>query len=268
MEELILSVEELRPAPVPRKRPNVGDLVYVPDRKGHDMFFGGLARVSDVRPRALFVDEDPEHPYVWGGVQWQQGDLWKKYGSSRARRATREEIEAWMAQQTQERQEAEARAAEAERRRWLPVKLPVMNRGLLEVPLWDDERRTKKWAAVVKVDPTAPGGFDRKWFPYGRGPIRYLVPSFLEPGMVVEFAADRVRFAGHRDEVRWHGYVMEVTDAYLVLQPCKDALSAVLRARDAFPVSLGGIEPPTSCPPDKRATAALQADDESVQKVG
>lgn len=269
MEEIALNIEELRPAPVPRKRPNVGDLVYVPDRKGcNDMFHGGLARVSEVRPRALFVDEDLNNPYVWGNIQWHQQDLWSRYGATRARVATHEEILAWTKKQTENRLAAEAKIAEAERQRWLPLKLPVVNRGLLEVPIQDDHRRTKKWAAILEVDPLSPGGFSRKWFNYGRGSVRYLVPAILQPGMVIEFAADHLSWAGNRDENRWYGYVIEVTEEYLLLQPCKNVVKAVLHAREAFPVNLIGIEPTTSPTPRERATTALQADDESIQRTG
>lgn len=89
----------------------------------------------------------------------------------------------------------------------------------------------KKWAAVISVDPVSPGGLARHWFPYGRGKVRYVVLPGLQPGMVIEFAADKIGYSGHRIEVRWYGYLLEATDSWLLLQPCKDAMDAILRAR-------------------------------------
>jgi hypothetical protein len=276
-----LNAEALRPAPVPRKRPNVGDVIYVPDRTftdlgrlglsrskaGCDMFFGGWARVSELRKNGMFVEEDPGHVYGWGGLQWQQEGLWRKHGAKRARPATAAEVSDWLAKQDESRRAEVATAVERERQKWLPKKFAVVNRGLIEVPLWDDSRKSKKWAAIVEVDPAAPGGFDRKWFPFGRGPVRYFVPPGLRPGMAVEFAADTVGWQGRRDEVRWHGYVMEVTDTYVLMQPCKDALTAVLRAREAFPAasSAGPAEALTA--PDRVSSDQAQSPPASPEPV-
>jgi hypothetical protein len=39
-----------------------------------------------------------------------------------------------------------------------PIALLVVERGLVDVPKWNDGRRAHNWAATVTADPNHPGG--------------------------------------------------------------------------------------------------------------
>lgn len=229
MAESPSEAEQFRPKD--KKRPNPGQLIYVPARGSLPVLHGGLARVSESSTkRSIYVDEDPGTPYTWHELSFRQMELWTKYGTTRARLATFEEIREAEAQRHAEMEAQRARAERARELEWAPTDYPVINRGLMAVPVWNEHHRAKNWAAVVEVDPVAPGGFRRKWFNRGNGPAYYVVPDSLEAGDVVEFGADRVSFSGNRDGNRWYGVVLSVSDTAVRLQKCVNAADAASKS--------------------------------------
>jgi hypothetical protein len=195
------------------------------------MFYGGLARVSESSTkRTIFVDEDPGTPYTWSSLQWQQTDLWVRHGVQRARLATHEEIRSSQESRQAEAAEQQERARIAREQEWAPRDYAVLNRGLMEVPAWNEHHRAKNWAATLEVDPVAPGGLRRRWFNRGNGPVFYVVPDSLEPGDAVEFGADRVSYSGNRDGNRWYGVVLAVSNTAIRLQKCVSAADAASKS--------------------------------------
>lgn len=222
------------------------------------MLHGGLARVSESSTkRTIFVDEDPGTPYTWHDLGFRQMELWTKHGAERARLATFEEIREAEARRQAEVDAQRVRSEQARKLEWAPTDYPVINRGLMAVPAWNDNHRAKNWAAIVEVDPVAPGGFRRKWFNRGNGPAYYVVPEMLGVGDVVEFGADRVSFSGNRDGNRWYGVVLAVSDSAIRLQKCVSAAdaaskSAEMRARATARDRVSsdqGLSPPASPEP-------------------
>lgn len=216
--------------------PEVGARIYVPTRRGPDLFHGGLTTVVEVvrRGRAeIRVEAEPERWFPWYEVANLQHSLWKEFGSAAARPATPEEVQAYHEEQARLRAaeaERKAAAAEAERQRWLPKRFVALNGGMLEVPVWENHARAKNWAAIVELDGTAPGGLRRFWFNRGNGPVVYIIPPQLQVGDAVEFGADYVRFSGRRDPERWYGVVRTIAKDHLLIQPYPDVTQALLEA--------------------------------------
>lgn len=209
--------------------PQVGDKVYLPSRPGPSLFHGGLTTVVEVvrQGRAeIRVEVDPDRWIPWYTISNLQHTLWREFGTTPARCATQEEVQAFLDEVARRK----AAAEEAERQKWLPKRFPALNGGLLGVPIWDDSPRAKNWAAIIEVEATAPGGLRRFWFNRGNGPVFYILPPQLEVGDAVEFGADYVRTSGRRDATRWYGVVREIAKAYVLIQPYPDAASALLAA--------------------------------------
>lgn len=152
--------------------------------------------------------------------------------SPEERRARKEAREAERAR-LEEIRRAEAaewvlQAAEAERQKWLPRTYRIMNRGMIDVPVWEDHGlRGKNWGAIVEVDPTAPGGLRRFWFNRGRGVAKYIVPEQLQVGHTVEFGADYITSVGRRKPDRFYGVVVGLSEVEMVLQPYADVVAAI-----------------------------------------
>lgn len=110
------------------------------------------------------------------------------------------------------------------------MRCDVVNGGLVRAPIWREGKRAKNWAAVIDVDGTAPGGFSRRFLPYGRGPVFYMVEQ-VALFDALEFAADYVSYGGNPHPERWYGVVIAKTDDFLELEAAKDGAKAVLLAR-------------------------------------
>jgi hypothetical protein len=70
----------------------------------------------------------------------------------------------------------------------------------------------------------------RRFLPYGRGPVFYLVEQ-VALFDALEFAADRVTYGGDIRPSRWYGVVTVKTEDFLEVEECKSASAAVLMAR-------------------------------------
>ena len=111
--------------------------------------------------------------------------------------------------------------------------LRIMERGLVDVPVWSDRARDRKWAATVTPNPNAPGGMNRKFWKTGRGDLfRYIVPEDLDLYDVVEFAADNVAWSGNRSPNRIYGIVVGLTVTQLSLCEVASPVEAFLFASD------------------------------------
>lgn len=113
-----------------------------------------------------------------------------------------------------------------------PVRLEVVNGGLLKLPhgAWCEHHRAKNWAAVIDIDGTAPGGFSRRFLPYGRGPVFYLVEQ-VALFDAIEFAGDAVSFSGRVRASRVFAVVVVKTDDFIEVETFEDGAAAVLASK-------------------------------------
>lgn len=113
----------------------------------------------------------------------------------------------------------------------VPVRLQVAAGGLVEVPVWDNGKRAKNWAAIIGADPTKPGGLSRHFLDYGRGDFKYVLGdlSLFDP---VEFAGDSVSYSGNVYPDRWYGVVVTKTDEFLELRRFPRGIDAVTAASE------------------------------------
>lgn len=109
-------------------------------------------------------------------------------------------------------------------------RLTVLNSGLLKVPVWEKREGAKNWAAIIGADPRHPGGLSRKFLDYARGDFFYMLGD-LALFDAVEFAADRVAWAGRLVQERWFGVVVMKTDDFLELQECARGADAVILSK-------------------------------------
>lgn len=113
--------------------------------------------------------------------------------------------------------------------RWEPRMYAILNRGLVEVPVWHNHYRAKNWCAIIEADPIAIGGLKREWLSRARGrDIFYVIPGRLHVSDVLEFAADHVTYEGKTNANRFIGMVLELTATRLALKPFPNVISAFL----------------------------------------
>lgn len=110
------------------------------------------------------------------------------------------------------------------------MRLKTESGALLEVPIWEDHKRGKNWAAVIALSPTAPGGLERKFLPRAHGDYYYVITD-LRVGDPVEFGADYYTGGGNREPHRWYGVVTEITPEYVEIAQCKSGREAVQEAK-------------------------------------
>ncbi len=217
--------------------PEKGEHIYVPQRED-PILIGGLAEVistigTGVRAQ-IMTSNHPEVVYYWKGLRPIQRQLHREFAGREARMPTTEELEAHALEEARKAEDQARRNAEveeAERVRWAPVSFACANSGLLEAPAFDEGKRSKNWAAIIAIDPCAPGGLSRHWFNRGRGICLYIVPPILRVHSAVEFAADQMSFSGYKRPYRWYGIVTEIADDHVTFEPFPDAMSAVVESR-------------------------------------
>jgi hypothetical protein len=122
-----------------------------------------------------------------------------------------------------------------------PLSFVVVNGALLEAPIHEPHHRGINWAAIIDIEPTAPGGLGRRWLQKANGG-GYMVTN-LDIFDAIEFAADYKSFAGNKYAKRWYGVVVEKriesvenSKGQLVLRPCatgRDACLESIRLREA-----------------------------------
>jgi len=107
-----------------------------------------------------------------------------------------------------------------------PVRLKVVSGGLVEVPIWEQSKRGKNWAAVIGGDPRMPGGLSRKFLDYGRGDFYYTLGD-LSLFDAVEFAADYVSYSGNVTQNRWFGVVVAKAEGFIEVLRFERGIDAV-----------------------------------------
>jgi len=132
------------------------------------------------------------------------------------------------------------------------ITLPIEHGALTEVPVYEDHKRGKNWLATIQIDPKSPGGLARVFIDRARGDsFFYIVDSWAEPGVAVEFGADYYTGSYRKNSCRWYGVIANVTADTLTLvksrgpkTACKDA--AKMKAPDplADPFNLRKIPTP------------------------
>lgn len=110
--------------------------------------------------------------------------------------------------------------------------LPVLNRGIVDPPVFNSHHRARNWAAMIEADPNAAGGLRRTWWEKGRGDFKYIIPRNLTTYAPVEFGADYISTTPRRHPERWYGVVVEIKDNELVIVECSGALEACRLAQE------------------------------------
>ena len=94
------------------------------------------------------------------------------------------------------------------------IVLDVEDGALASVPsgCWESHKRGKNWLAIITVDPSKPGGFDRRFAEKAKGSSYYLLPDW-QPGDALEFGADYYYSGGGRKSpTRWYGFYVRSFD--------------------------------------------------------
>lgn len=109
------------------------------------------------------------------------------------------------------------------------VKLTLANGALLEAPVYENHYRGSNWLALIDIDPSSPGGLDRRFVNRGRGECLY---DTAQIGLfdTLEFAADYTTSVGNKKRSRWYGVVTTKTDDFLQVEEAVTGAKAVLRA--------------------------------------
>lgn len=111
------------------------------------------------------------------------------------------------------------------------LRLPMAAGALLAAPVWEDHHRSTNYLAIIDINPTMPGGLDRRFMNRGKGDCLYIIEQI---GVLdaVEFAGDYTTSVGRRDRKRWHGVVTGKTESVMTLKPCDSGTKACLLATD------------------------------------
>ena len=113
-----------------------------------------------------------------------------------------------------------------------PVVLRVAaDRTLLDTPIWAPAG-ADPWVATVWSDAMAAGGWRRRRWDQIPSTARFVVPSDVTLGTVIEFAADGMVRRGS-GRVRWYGWVADVRSLHLVVVPAESAATAESIGREA-----------------------------------
>jgi len=145
-----------------------------------------------------------------------------------------------------EQEQAEKAAAEDARRASKGLEegetdWTISEGALVRVPLYTADG--KSWMAIITIDPSKPGGLDRKFLANAKGDYYYLVKGKLAPGQALEFGADTYPRKREPIRQRWYGDVTRVvpetatTAGYLVLVQC-DTGRAAVKAGQAYTANL------------------------------
>lgn len=116
--------------------------------------------------------------------------------------------------------------------------LPVVSGALTELPA-DTPRPgkgLKSWVAIVRKDPTAPGGIAREFWPRARGSVFYHVSKKMvadERFYALEFGSDKVLGNSGRERHRQYFVGIVFCGKELHLAPCLDIESAISSAAAA-----------------------------------
>lgn len=107
---------------------------------------------------------------------------------------------------------------------------PHLNGSLLKAPIYESHFRGKNWLAIIDIDGACPGGLSRRFMPYGRGEVLYMIEQV---GLfdAVEFAADYTTSVGRTRQSRLYGVVVVVTETELVVREYESSAEACIAAQ-------------------------------------
>ena len=103
----------------------------------------------------------------------------------------------------------------------------IENGALIEVPAYEYHSRGKNWLAVIKLDPSQPGGINRIFLEKAKGDYLYMV-SNLSQYDPVEFGADYYSSGGKKHPARIYGVVMSINSQELTFEKCSTPREAIL----------------------------------------
>jgi len=102
--------------------------------------------------------------------------------------------------------------------------------AMLNAPVYEGHKRGKNWMAAIQLDPAAPGGIGRNFYPSAKGDYYYIIKG-LEINTPVEFGADYISGGGNRTRRRWYGVVRTLTDSQIEIEQFPTARAAVEAGR-------------------------------------
>ena len=107
---------------------------------------------------------------------------------------------------------------------------PHLNGSLLKAPIYEAHFRGKNWLAVVDIDGSCPGGLSRRFMPYGKGEVLYMIEQV---GLfdAVEFAADYTTSVGRTRQNRFYGVIVAITETELVVRAYDSSADACIAAQ-------------------------------------
>jgi len=89
--------------------------------------------------------------------------------------------------------------------------------AMVEVPIYENHKRGKNWAAVVTKDPKSPGGLNREFLKKAHLPYYYFVDD-VNVGDVLEFGADYYTTSHHKSPNRLYAVVIAKTSSEIQLE--------------------------------------------------
>ena len=99
------------------------------------------------------------------------------------------------------------------------MKVSLYLNSMQQTPLYTDDKRYKNWCALVQLDPTAPGGFEREFLDRSQAEgFFYNLPNRSIKGRVLEFASDLQYRTGTRKMNREYYLVIQQSETELLLK--------------------------------------------------
>jgi hypothetical protein len=105
--------------------------------------------------------------------------------------------------------------------------------ALTEAPIFETHKRGKNWMAIISIDPTKPGGLERKFMNRARGEYRYLIGD-LKEGDPIEFGADYYSCKQRKTPKRFYGVITKITETELMIEEMKTGKGAVKYSENNF----------------------------------
>lgn len=93
-----------------------------------------------------------------------------------------------------------------------------INHGALtNAPIYETHKRGKNWMAIIRIDPTSPGGLSRKFITRANGEYKYLTNE-LKENDAIEFGADYYSGRGSKSINRWYGVIRKITNNEITIE--------------------------------------------------
>lgn len=98
--------------------------------------------------------------------------------------------------------------------------------ALTQAPIYEQHKRGKNWLAIIDINPTKPGGLDRKFVSNANGEYLFMI-SELKEGQAIEFGADYYSGKGRKSPKRFYGVIRRITENTMEIEKFKTGKEAV-----------------------------------------